>query len=769
MLKKNIKNIFIDTNFYLIIFKVIWKCFKRIKDYWYFYRINKINYPPEGDYFFIKNLKSVNIKKSQKLEILKDFIVEKIIDNKTLSNLLSLEHKEFLYQHIKNKEGIIKFADSYCLHNFDFLGSGKVNVSYKTKVKGVEKNNYSMNLDDNQIEEIKERTNNIVFKVFPGLDSHKFIKDYKYEPIDWHIDFKSGYRWNNQEWYHKISYGNNRGADIKVPWELSRCSHLLTLGQAYFLTGDEKYTREYIYQVMDWIENNPVLFGVNWVCTMDVAIRACNWILSLLYFVGSNLINNSFVYEFIKNIFIHGTYIHKNLEKKPFGPKTNHYLSNLTGLIYIGLFLNQTHYRKKWLNFAVKELKRQMNYQVYEDGCDYEASTCYHRLALELVFYPTIFLIKSNPGFNGKNFYEVGEKILGKLFIKKLYKMFEVVRCCIKPGGIIPQIGDNDNGRLHFFGFSGPLNMSYLLAMGAVFFKEKNFKLKELGFSEEILWLFGRDGYKIWHDLEQISIKEIESRAFLSSGWYIMRGNNNYMIISAGPNGQNGFGGHGHNDKLSFELSINGKDIIVDPGSYVYTPLPKWRNSFRSTVFHSTAVVDCKEQNRFIDKSLFLLKSDTRVKVNTWQVNDDYDFFDAEHYGYSRIPNPVTHRRQIIFDKRNSCFFIRDILNGEGKHLFEIYFHLNDLLEYKINYDNKALIFNSTGTESYKIYPVNPSKLNFDIIDSWVSYEYGKKIKSKVIKYSITTGTPFSILFAITEKDYSISSDDIKKLFGNKK
>jgi len=755
---------------YLIFFKVIWKCFKKIKDYWYFFWVNKIGLSPISDYFFIKNFSffdTVNKRKLKEIDLLKNLVVKEIIDNKLLDNLLNLDEKEFINQNIKKKEKIINFANLYCLHNFDLLGSGEVNVSYKTKAKGVEQNNHSMNLDDNKIAEIKERINNLVFKVFPDLDSHKFIKDYKYEPLDWQLDFKSGYRWSNKEWYRKISYGNNRGADIKVPWELSRCSHLLTLGQAYFLTSDEKYTREYIYQVIDWIENNPVLFGVNWVCTMDVAIRACNLILSFLYFRDSNLINNNFVYEFVKNIFLHGIYIHKNLEKEPFSPKTNHYLSNLTGLIYIGLFLNQTHYGKKWLKFAVNELKKQMNYQVYEDGCDYEASTCYHKLVLELVFYPTLFLVKSNPDFNGKNFYEVGEKILGRLFIEKLYKMFEVVRYCIKPGGIIPQIGDNDNGRLHFFSFSVPLNLTYLLAMGAVFFKEKNFKLKGLDFSEEILWLFGRDGYKIWHDLEQTSVKEIESKAFLHSGWYIMRGNNNYMIISAGPNGQNGFGGHAHNDKLSFQLSINGKDIIVDPGSYVYTPLPEWRNSFRSTVFHNTVVVDGREQNRFINKSLFLLKSDTRVKVNTWQVNNDYDFFDAEHYGYSSTPNPVTHRRQIIFDKRNSCFFIRDILSGDGKHLFEIYFHLSDLLKYKINYDNKALIFNSTGTESYKIYPVNPSKLTFDIIDSWVSYEYGKKMKSKAIKYSITTGTPFSILFAITEKDYSISSDDIKKLFDN--
>ena len=60
----------------------------------------------------------------------------------------------------------------------------------------------------------------------------------------------------------------------------------------------------------------------------------------------------------------------------------------------------------------------------------------------------------------------------------------------------------------------------------------------------------------------------------------------------------------------------------------------------------------------------------------TLDYQEDYDFFDAEHYGYNHFTNPVTHRRQIIFDKRDSCFFIRDILSGDGKHLFEIYFHL---------------------------------------------------------------------------------------------
>ena len=59
--------------------------------------------------------------------------------------------------------------------------------------------------------------------------------------------------------------------DIKVPWELSRFQHFTILGQAYILSKEEKYAQEFVNQVTDWIEHNPVGFGVNWACPMDVA------------------------------------------------------------------------------------------------------------------------------------------------------------------------------------------------------------------------------------------------------------------------------------------------------------------------------------------------------------------------------------------------------------------------------------------------------------------------------------------------------------------
>jgi hypothetical protein len=67
--------------------------------------------------------------------------------------------------------------------------------------------------------------------------------------IDWHLDFKSGRRWDLAS-SRKIDYAElERPSDVKVAWELSRGHHLLTLGQAWVLTGDKSAVVEFQRQV----------------------------------------------------------------------------------------------------------------------------------------------------------------------------------------------------------------------------------------------------------------------------------------------------------------------------------------------------------------------------------------------------------------------------------------------------------------------------------------------------------------------------------------
>lgn len=569
------------------------------------------------------------------------------------------------------KEKIIAQADKFCKHVFNLLGSGEAPLG---------------------------------------------------EKVNWHRDFKTGYCWNPKTYYKdvEIPYGK---ADIKVPWELSRFSHAVTLGQAYRLTGDEKYTNEFVSQVSDWIEGNKPKFGVNWACTMDIAIRACNWIIGYSFFKDSPEITDEFLLKFLKSLYQHGKHIRTNLEYSEF-LTSNHYLSNITGLVYLGVMFPEFKDAGEWKEFGIQEVIKEMQKQVYADGCDFEASTCYHRLVLELFFFSSLLVIVNDDGFSGRSHRNISEKIFGKAYTDKLHRMFETVFYLLKPNGMMPQIGDNDSGRLHIFAKREVLDMRYLLTLGAIFFQEPKFKVKEFGFCEEALWVFGEKGYKTWQSLKEHTLEDLKSRSFPDAGWFVIRNNRDYLLISCGPNGQNGNGGHAHNDKLSFELSLDDEDIFVDPGTYVYTPEPEMRNLFRSTGYHNTVTVINLEQNS-LDTGLYLfhLEDDSKAKINIWESKNEHDLFSGEHFGFDK--EGYHHQRTIHFMKTGRAVRIIDNVTGKSPQSVA-YFHCKPGI---------SMVEKGNGTFS-----AGNALITFkghdrvEIADSWYSPEYGRKEKSFCIK-----------------------------------
>jgi hypothetical protein len=695
------------------------------------------------------------------IEILED----KIRKNSFLNSIIKDSDQKFIASRLSkdDRKKIISLADEICEHKFDLLGSGKIKISYSLEPEGTDGHKYRVDTDVREIKGIKEKINeNIDYLLKASGDEELFHKSRDYEPIDWHVDFISGYRWDRNTWYKKLYYGCVAGVEVKNPWELSRFHHINILGQAYLITRDEKYSLEYIFQIVDWVTGNLPNYGINWRSILDVALRVSNWIVGLSFFKKSKYINKRFLLFLLKSIYIHGRHIAGNLEY--YSITSNHYLSDISGLFFTGEILGDFNIGKKWSSFAVSELKKEMSKQIYDDGVDFESSTCYHRFVIELFFYPVLFSIKKSEDFNGSNYMEVGGRVFGKDFMNKIFKMFDFLIFALKPNGRIPQIGDNDNGKFIIFSSRKVLDMRYLLTFGAIFFKDQRFKLKEFGFGKEALWIFGRDGYKVWNEIKYNSLSDIESKSFRDAGLYIMRNNNDYLIASCGQNGQNGNGGHAHNDKLSYELFVGGRDIIVDPGSYIYTALPGWRNKFRSTSFHNTIMIDDREQNRFKSGNLFSLENDSEVRVNRWETTADYDYLGAEHNGYNRLGGNLTHKRQFVFDKRKKYWLIKDILTGEGRHKFDLFFQLGPGIIYKI--DKKTLSVSIYfGERCLKVIPLLKKSVSLSVGDGWYSSGYGIKSKSKVLKYSKVSVLPAEFLFLLDMGDSVFQEKRLNKIF----
>ncbi len=504
--------------------------------------------------------------------------------------------------------------------------------------------------------------------------------------IQWHRDPLSGFDWPVS--YHAdINLIQNDGSDARVVWELNRCAHFITLGRAYAITNDDRISEAFFRQLESWREQNPVARGVNWNCAMEVALRAMNLLGAFALFLRAPQMNEIALKEFLKVIDQHGAHIQRNLEFSHIAT-SNHYLADVVGLLWIGLMLPELEAAREWREFGLREMLNEMEKQVLPDGADYEASTGYHRLKVEMFLYS--FVLCHLNGF------DIDEK-----YWNSLRAMIEYMRAYLRPDGRAPLIGDSDSGQVSPIVRRAGNDHAYVLALGAAVFQEPQFgthasgvqydgvvgekKQHAGGVRTELLWLLGEQGLQDYDSLPAGGAST--SCAFTDAGVYLLREDDLYLHFNAGGIGVNGRGSHGHNDALSIEVSAGGTAFIVDPGSYVYTANLHERNLFRSTAYHSTVQVDDAEQNTIDEHVPFVIGNEAQPRALKWETTADADLIVAEHNGFQRLPQPISHRRTIQFDKRRRFWLVQDELAGEGTHEFSFRFHLAPNLDTKVRPD----------------------------------------------------------------------------------
>jgi hypothetical protein len=351
-----------------------------------------------------------------------------------------------------------------------------------------------------------------------------------------------------------------------------------------------------------------------------------------------------------------------------------------------------------------------MEEQVTRDGVDFEKSTSYHRLVLELFYTATILCRLNKIQFSRE-------------FMNRLENMFDYVQYYTRPDGSVPLVGDADDGRLFRLSMREDVNdHRHALCVGAILFGRSDFKQAAGKFSQDALWLFGGEGFEKYQLLRG-EPQTLGSRGFPEGGFYVARNARAHLYIDAGDIGMKGRGGHGHNDTLSFELWAEGEPVIVDSGTYAYTFDPKARQEFRSTRAHNTVMVDEKELAEFA--GLWSIKKDTtNPKVLNWTTAQDKDVLEAEQYAYS----PAIHRRRFEFSKEQLSLRITDTIQGAGEHLVESFLHFSPHIRVEAQGRTTVML---TGTAHS--YLITVSEGEIEILDSWFSRSYGVREPNKTL------------------------------------
>ena len=443
----------------------------------------------------------------------------------------------------------------------------------------------------------------------------------------WRIDPRSGYEWP-LDYHRDIQLIRADGSDIRIVWELNRLGHLLRL----------KDTTEFLNQLRSWHAQNPYARGPNWTCAMEVALRAMNILVAFDQHRTAPQLDADSLHFILHLLQQHGRYIYDNLEFS-YVATSNHYLSDVAGLLWLGVMLPELSEATEWQKFGRTELLREMDKQVLNDGADYESSTGYHRFVTELFLY-SFMLCRAH------------EIAIDQRYWTKLHQMLRFISGYLRPDGLAPLIGDTDSGQVLPFQPRHANDHAYLLDIGAEVFDD--FELKT---------------------------RDDSSRAFPDAGLYIMRKDDCYLCFNASGAGLNGRGSHGHNDALSIEVCARGRAFIVDGGTYVYSADLQMRHAFRSTAYHSTVKIDGAEQNTTQLDMPFVMGNEAQPRVLEWRTTANSDRIVAEHYGYRRLPASVTHRRTVTFDKRECSWLIEDEFIGDGEHEFETWFHFDDGLQ----------------------------------------------------------------------------------------
>jgi hypothetical protein len=562
----------------------------------------------------------------------------------------------------------------------------------------------------------------------------------KLEPIDWHSDFKSGFRWPKGKFYKDyviIDLTNN--ADVKVPWELSRSHHFLWLGQAYLLTKDEKYAEGYVKQINWWIDDNPVMRSINWTCAMDVSIRAVNWLYALNMFINSELITNAVAKKITKSLYEHAYFIYNNLEKY-FPYSGNHYASNIVGLIYLGLFFNKNTFGKKWLSFALKEYFREIRVQVLPSGVHFEKSISYHRLVTEFFFYTQIVL-------------ENNDVYIPLDIRARIEKMLCFIKYYTKPDGTAPMIGDDDDGRFLPF-IKRPFNdHRYLLCIATIKHKKPLLKKYAQDYFCDSFFILGKRSKFDFASIPDTK-KTLSSKSFPDAGFLVIRHKEHYMFINNSgaamyPDLAKTAGGHTHADMLSFELAVGQTTFLVDPGTYKYTSSPAERNLFRSTKMHNTLCVDGKNQHQITEKNMFKLMAHARPVLFFHQSTKNTDVFQGSHDGYTNLVEQVSHKRTVRFNKKSLVFEVADEINGTGMHTLRWHFHFSDKI-YLAEKPPYTIIAKSKATNEFiSLNFYQDKQLLLKTEENLLSPSYGLKLPSKTLIVETKTSLPYSLKYYI--------------------
>jgi uncharacterized heparinase superfamily protein len=347
-----------------------------------------------------------------------------------------------------------------------------------------------------------------------------------------------------------------------------------------------------------WIAENPIGVGNGWE-PYPVSLRIVNWIKWAL--AGEALSAGQ-----LDSLAAQVRWLVRRLEWHLLG---NHLFANAKALIFAGLFFDGEEGRR-WLERGLSILKREIPEQVLADGGHFELSPMYHSIiyedVLDLVNLARAAGVAQTPPFAG--------------WVETARRMGDWLAAMTHPDGQIAFFNDSA-----FDIAPEPAEIAaYAVRLG------------------QVPAQVPRDG-----------IARLEA-----SGYVRLQIGRAVALLDVARVGPDYMPGHAHADTLAFELSVDGRRIVVNGGTSTYAGPA--RSHERSTAAHSTVEVDGVDSS----ETWGSFRVGRRARVVALRVEAEREVLTvtAAHDGYHYLPGRPIHRRSWRLDHRGLT--IEDSVSG---------------------------------------------------------------------------------------------------------
>lgn len=460
--------------------------------------------------------------------------------------------------------------------------------------------------------------------------------------------------------------------NIKYLWEPNRHLELVTLAQAWRLSGDERYRDGVRTLLQSWFDQCPYPQGVHWSSALELAVRLLNWAFAwdLLGGMSSALFDGAdgqrFLRQWLDVIYQHCDFIQGYFSRH--SSANNHLFGEYAGLFVASVTWPQWPQSARWQAMALRGLEREAQLQNCPDGVNREQAVYYQHEVMDMML---LCLLVGRA--NGIKF--------SPAYSQQLERLAEFLAALLDAGGHMPMIGDGDDALMvrlaHQPGWSP---FCSLLASCALLFERADFKRKAGRFDEKTAWLFGAEGVALWDGLPAVDAAP-PRLAFPDGGYFLLghrfgRADEVRLVMDCAPLGYLSIAAHGHADALAILLSLGGEEFLVDPGTYTYRAESGWRDYFRSTAAHNTLSIDDCDQSVIGGNFMWLKKARARLLAHS--AEGVLQSVEGEHDGYARLADPVTHRRKVELDTQASCIVVTDTVSCAAQHRVRLHWHFSE-------------------------------------------------------------------------------------------